>query len=55
MDEDINERLDAFAFRRGLHRVEWLGSGIHGSVFTVKDNAQTAFSAVKTTCREWLG
>ena len=47
MDEDIIERMDAYAVRRGLRRVGELGSGIHGSVFVVEDNADLGFVAVK--------
>jgi len=39
--------MDEFASRRGLRRIGWLGSGIHGSVFTVEDNDRTGVFAVK--------
>jgi hypothetical protein len=39
--------MENFALRRGLRRIGWIGSGIHGSVFMVEDNARTGFFADK--------
>jgi hypothetical protein len=47
MDEDIAEKAEAYATRRGSHLAGRLGFGIHGIVFTIEGNAQRGVAALK--------
>lgn len=47
MDEDMIERAEAYAARRGRALAGRLGFGIHGMVFVLEGNADSGVSAVK--------
>jgi len=47
MDEDIVEKAEAYAIRRGCHLAGRLGFGIHGIVYTIEGNAHPGVAALK--------
>ena len=47
MDEDMIEKAEVYAARRGRRVAGRLGFGIHGMVFVIEGNAECGASAVK--------
>jgi hypothetical protein len=47
MDEDIVEKAETYAARRGCHLAGRLGFGIHGIVFAIEGNAHPGVAALK--------